>query len=91
MAGARRLRGQIEEPGFAESRSAIIADAQRWDEFWFAASWALQHDPEGFDQVDNIDLWVIICEPSRFLTMPRLRVYYSFDDDNVYLKWVELG
>lgn len=85
----RSVRSIVEEASFTASRKAIIDDAKRWDEFWRGAEWGLARDPAGFDQVD-VNLWVIICEPSR-IGMPRLRVYYAFDDANVYLKWVERG
>lgn len=89
MAGPKKPRTVVEEPGFAAGRALIIADAKRWDDFWRAAEWGLAKDPAGFDQVDA-NLWVIICEPAEG-SMPRLRVYYSFDDENIYLKWVEPG
>jgi len=88
MAGRRKpLRDVVEEPGFVAGRQALFADVKRWDEFWRGAEWGLAKDPAGFDRVHD-DLWVILCEPAEG-SMPRLRVYYSFDDDRIYLKWVE--
>ncbi|MBJ7612871.1 MAG: hypothetical protein DLM71_04925 [Chloroflexi bacterium] len=89
MAGCKPVRSTREEPGFAAGRASIIPDARRWDAFWRAAEWGLARDPTAFDQVDE-NLWVVICEPSR-TGMPRIRVYYSFDAQYIYLKWVELA
>lgn len=90
MAGRKAgLRGVLEEPGFTAGRELLLPDARRWDEFWIAAEWALVRDPSSFDPIPDYDLWVIVSEPSPRTKMPRLRVFYRFDDEFIYLKWVE--
>ena len=89
MAGRRPLRSIVEEPGFAAGRTAILLDAKRWDEFWRAVEWALAQNPAGFDQIPEHQLCVIISEPSPRTGMPRIRTFYAFDDESIYLKWVE--
>ena len=88
MAGGKPPRKVIEEAGFREGREAITQDARRWDDFWEAVEWALAQDPAAFDRVPSHDLWVIVSEPSR-TGMPRVRVFYAFDDECIYLRWVE--
>ena len=85
----RRPRAVIEEPGFAAGRQAILRDAKRWDEFWRAVEWALARDPAAFDEIPGHSLWVIVSEPSPSTGMPRIRTFYSFDDECIYLRWVE--
>jgi hypothetical protein len=89
MAGGKRLRTVVEEPGFTAGRDAILPDVRRWDEFWIGVEWALTQDPEGFDRIPDHNLWVIVSEPSPRTGMPRMRVFYSFNDEFIYLKWVE--
>lgn len=91
MAGRRGPRSVFEEPGFTAGRLALVPDTKRWDEFWRTVEWALALDPAGFDQVPGLNLWVIVSEPSPGTGFPYLRVFYSFDDDYIYLKWVELA
>lgn len=84
-----RPREVVEDESFVLSRTQITADVSRWDEFWRAVEWVLAHDPTAFDRVDDLDLWVVVAEPSLRTGLPRVRIFYSFDDQRIRLRWAE--
>lgn len=83
------LRTVIEDKQFNEQKQKITPDVRRLDEILFGITWTVARGPEECPRVlENPDIRVI--QTNRFMDIPRLRIFFTFDDKEVHLKWVEV-
>ena len=83
---ARTIR---ESPEFVQQKQRIEPDARRFDDQLHSVTWALARKPELFSKVGRTKLYCIKTDP--WPDAPRLRIYYTFDDDSVDLLWIEIA
>lgn len=83
------IRTVIEDKRFEEQKKKITPDVRRFDEILFGVAWAVARGPEQFPQaLEKPDIRVIKTDP--LAGIPRLRIFFTFDDDEVHLKWIEV-
>jgi hypothetical protein len=87
--GQFKARDIRESSEFVQQKERIQSDARRSDEQLFAVTWALSRKPESFPKVGKSNLHCMKTDP--WPDAPRLRVYYTFDDDLVNLLWIEIA
>lgn len=74
---------------FEQELLAIQANIERVDESIAAIEWALSCNPENGSQLQpGSRVWVMFTLETPFL--PALIVYYTFDDNHVYLESVRV-
>jgi hypothetical protein len=83
---ARTIR---ESSGFTQQKQRVEPNARRLDDQLRSVTWALARKPELFPKVGRTKLHCIKTDP--WPDAPRLRIYYTFDDDFVDLLWVEIA
>lgn len=78
------LRTIRQEPLFQEQLEAIEPDVRRADEFLRGVEWLLARNPTFGQQVaPNSKVWAVASNEAP--TIPNLIVYYTFDENMVYL------
>lgn len=78
------LRSVIRNETFAKQLQDIKPGARRADEFMRGIEWILSRHPESGTQVGpNYHVWAFPVLDA--LDLPELIVYYTFNDDNVWL------
>ena len=83
-----RLRDVIEESTFAEQASKITADIRRFDDAMEGIQWALAREPDIFPVVHEASN-LRIAKTVAWGDLPSLRVFFTFDDNQTRLFWVE--
>ena len=83
-----RLREVVEELTFTEQVLNITSDIKRFDEILEAITWALAKSPDDFPLADEVN-GLHIVKTDSWGAIPRLRVFFKFDDNQTRLCWVE--
>lgn len=86
MVMAGPLRTIIETGDFETERDKHL-EVRAYDEIVEAVTWALARDPERY-KVQGTDRLGAI-ETNAFADIPSFLIVYTFDDDTVYLRWIE--
>jgi hypothetical protein len=82
-------RTVVETKTYESQRDAIIPNVQRFDEIMRGVYWALATQPEAYPPISpNSSIHVL--KTDAFSDIPRMRIYYRFDDSNTHLLWIEL-
>lgn len=89
MAGASRARTVREEKQFTEDKKKLKHSAKRLDEILFGVIWTLSRIPESFGNVSGTMLYLAKTDAAP--DAPSLYIWYTFDDDYIYLLSVELA
>ena len=76
----------IEEQTFSADRERFGIEASRLDDILEGVFWALSREPSRGTQIDK-DLWGIAT--LEWPNAPAFVVYYTFDPDSVYVKFLE--
>jgi hypothetical protein len=76
-------REVIEQPRFVEELKAIHRDARRADDFVDGARWALGRDPSVGTHIGKGHVWILPI--AEFESADPVALFYTFDDDHVYL------
>lgn len=80
----RRFRTVIRNTRFNEELQAIKSEVKRADEFIRGIEWQLSRKPESGTKVGpEYHVWTFPVLDA--LDLPELVVYYTFNDDNVWL------
>lgn len=83
-----RIRSHVETKEFEEAKSKLSVTLEQFDRVLSAAGISICRNPERYPiVVEQTGLRVVVTEPIS--TMPRFRMYYTFDEDSVYLLYVE--
>lgn len=89
MNGQFKARTIRESREFAQQKKQIQPDARRLDDQLCSLTWVLSRKPETFFKVGRTKLYCAKTDP--WPDAPRLRLYYTFDDDSVDLLWIEIA
>lgn len=89
MDGEFRLRDVRESDLCDAQKHEIEADIERFDDALSGLIFALARRPDLGERIAQTTLWriVIYMRPPR--GRPKIRVWYRFDDDTVYLEAIE--
>ena len=90
MDGWISARTVIETATYEAQRDAIMPDIRRFDEIMRGVYWALSTRPEVFPSVDQNNPTIHVLKTDAFNDLPRLRIFYKFNDVAVQLLWVEV-
>jgi len=90
LAGWISARTVIETKTYEAQRDAIVPNVRRFDEVMRGVYWALSTRPEAFPPVDPSNPTIHVLKTDAFSDIPRLRIFYKFDDVAVQLLWVEV-
>lgn len=82
------MRNIVEDSLFATQKRKLKHSARRLDSILDGITWALARKPEQFPRVpDTEKLYLAKTDP--FPGAPRMYVWYTFDEKNVYLLSIE--
>ena len=81
------LRDVVEGPLFTEQVSKLTSDVRRFDDIMDGVVWALARDPERFPVVHEARN-IRIVKTDAWGDTP-LCVFFTFDDNQTHLLWVE--
>lgn len=87
LAGRFNARGIIWSDQFETSKNAVADDARRFDEMLFGVDMGVARRPETFACVRGTRLHRVLLRQG--IEPPSLRVWFTFDDSNVTLLYVE--
>jgi len=87
MAGSPSYRTVREEKSFSVEKERISRSAKRLDDVLSGIVWALCRAPESFEKVSDLGLYLIKTDAAPGI--PRLRVWYTFNDTEVHLLFIE--
>jgi len=79
----RKLRTVIELESFSKQKDLINKDVRYMDQILNGVIWTLSHSPTVGQETDVKEIWAIATNP------PPLIVYYSFNEEQVDLIWVQ--
>lgn len=84
-----KFREVVETEDFQRQRDQIIGEIQRYDEIKEGIDWAVtrgaHHFPVAFASSD-----VRVLKTVPLAHIPPLRVFFTFDDEKVWLRWIEI-
>jgi hypothetical protein len=83
------VRSIVETQEFERQRLVVMPDIQRFDEIMRGVYWALATRPEAFPAVGH-DSNIHVLKTDEFTGVPRLRIFYRFDESTVHLLWIEM-
>jgi len=89
MTGQFKARTIRESHEFAQQKKRIQPNARRLDDQLLSITWALARKPELFSKIRRTKLYCV--KTDSWPDAPRLRLYYTFDDDLVDLLWIEIA
>ena len=89
LVGWISVRTVVETQEFERQRSAIMPDVRRFDEIIRGVYWALSTQPEAFPSVSRGSN-IHVLKTDEFADVPRLRIFYRFDESTVHLLWIEM-
>lgn len=84
-------RGVRESTGFTSQREGLFSDTAIWDMVFFGLDATIAADPRVGSPIGETGAWVVIIGPAPAWGFPRIRAFYTFDDQYVDLRWIELG
>lgn len=87
MVGPSSFRTVREESTFSEEKERISRSAKRLDEVLSGVIWTLCRAPDSFQKVSDLDLYLIKTDAAP--GVPALRVWYTFNDNEVHLMFIE--
>ena len=90
MAGWINARTVVETKTYEAQRDAIMPDIRRFDEITRGVYWALSTRPEVFPPVDPNNPTIYVLKTDAFSDVPRLRIFYKFNNEAVQLLWIEV-
>ncbi len=90
MVGWISARTVIETKTYEAQRDAIMPNVRRFDEVMRGVYWALSTRPEAFPSVDLSNPTIRVLKTDAFSDIPRLRIFYKFNDVAVQLLWIEV-
>ena len=89
MVGWNNVRTVVETKTYESQRDAVIPNVQRFDEITRGVYWALAIRPEAYPPISPKSS-IRVLKTDDFPDIPRMRIYYKFDDSKTYLLWIEL-
>lgn len=89
MVGWISVRTVVETQEFERQRNAVMPDIRRFDEIMRGVYWALSTRPEVSPLVSH-GSEVHVLKTDEFAGVPRLRIFYRFDESTVHLLWIEM-
>lgn len=89
MVGWNNVRTVVETKTYESQRDAVMPNVQRFDEITRGVYWALATRPEAYPPI-NPKSSIRVLKTDAFPDIPRMRIYYRFDDSKTYLLWIEL-
>lgn len=90
MGGWIRARTIKETETYEAQRDAIMPDIRRFDEIMRGVYWALSTRPEAFPSAEPNTPMIHVLKTDAFGNVPRLRIFYKFNDVAVQLLWIEI-
>ena len=90
MTGWISARTVIETKTYEAQRDAIMPNIRRFDEVMRGVYWALSTRPEAFPSADPNNPTIHVLKTDAFSDIPRLRIFYKFNDVAVQLLWIEV-
>ena len=78
----------IEGPEFLKQAKVFIDSVARWDEMARGVTWAISLGAEQFP-IALDDPHIRVAKIRRVGTNPPLRVFFTFDEVQAVLRWVE--
>ena len=69
-----------------ESCLKDLGSIARLDDILIGVDWALAKDAEGFTEILESSLYVILTRP--FKDIPGLRIFYTIDDEDYVTLWL---
>ena len=84
----RTLRTVIETQDFSTQKEKLAIDAKCLDEVLFGVTWALARNPEIFPVVLTHHQ-IRVIKTDRTKTIKALRIFFSFNANEVKLLWLE--
>jgi hypothetical protein len=88
MALHQTLRTVSETRNFSTQKEKLKIDAKCLDEVLFGVTWALARKPEIFPVVLKPHK-ISVIKTDRTKTIPALRIFFSFDENEVKMLWLE--
>jgi len=82
LSPSHKIREIVEEPQFSVELQELEPDAVRADDFVDGAKWVLSRNPEVGKKIGQL-VWFLAM--ARSATGPAMVLYYTFDDDRVFL------
>jgi hypothetical protein len=67
-----------------------MPNVRRFDEVMRGVYWALSTRPEASPSVDPKNPTIYVLKTDAFSDIPRLRIFYKFNDITVQLLWIEV-
>lgn len=89
MVGWTNVRTVVETKTYESQRDAVIPNVRRFDEITRGVYWALATRPEAYPPISPKSS-IHVLKTDAFPDIPRMRIYYRFDDSNTHLLWIEL-
>ncbi|HEX8297371.1 MAG TPA: hypothetical protein VF593_13790 [Chthoniobacteraceae bacterium] len=80
---AERPRSIVHEHEFERELRALVEGAEAADEFVAAAKFLLSYDPEIGSRTDDVAVW---CLPMNVISGAEVWLFYSFDEETVWLR-----
>lgn len=85
------MRALRESREFSAQREEFFLDSAVWDRVWFGLDFVLARDPHVGILAALPGTWVVILGPAPGWGFERIRVFYTFTDEYVDLRWMEPG
>lgn len=89
LVGWLNARTVVETRTYESQRDTITRDVKRFDEIMRGVYWALSTRPEAYPAIAP-DSSIHVLKTAPFNAIPRLRIFYRFDDSSTYLLWIEV-
>ncbi len=82
-----KYRELVETETFAQQRDLIVSDIHRYDDIMHGLGWSLAKGAEEFPIAYG---QLRVVKTNAFGDTPRLRIFFTVDDDAIQLRWIEL-
>lgn len=84
-----RLRTVVEEDLFSTQLAALASSHRRTDEALAGLYFTLARIPEEFEQIQRTRISIV--KTVSFASLPALRVFFTYTDDEVHLWGIEIA